>query len=569
MMALRTPTQAMLWELWRTTALQLLLRIGMGCCLPVLIFAIGRFTNGGPESVVITGITVMLLSVCSLAAQSWIVQLDRSQSGFSFNHNFARPVSTVSLVVVPMVFTIATSAACYLLPGLLFSLLTRLPFPFVGPLMLISCAVACFMSATWATSSLAGRIAAVLSVITAMAILAALSMRGLDEPWMMAIGRCETFQFHWSVHVTLLAITAAAFAVSVLSVERQRHGEAWSVPGWRTLRGVLPQSVPIRNASVPSTVVLSGRDLRSPFSGPAAAQFWYEFRRFGRRTLWVSLLAPAAVVAVTLAGLALHYNRRGVDHVWMLALLFCPVVYQLIGIDGAVGLRAVRGVLYLPVFDATRSLSSDRQVEMKLIVVAAGSITGALTMAAAAAVSTFLYGDPGYWMTSFETIAAFFNGVPGWWLLLGSGIALTQTGTTSVFLAGWLWAPLHPRACNWLSMTVVAHIFLAAWDGKRGWVYLPLWQTYGYLLPVVIAAICLLILGTAFSRGVLQTRLFAVGATVWAIHVGSTVLTATTITLPDSITIPPQAYFAAIALLLTPLASVAAAPLALDQHRHR
>jgi hypothetical protein len=49
---MKTPQQAIVWELWRTSRFELLSRIGLTCLMILLMFGIGRFKTMKPEELV-------------------------------------------------------------------------------------------------------------------------------------------------------------------------------------------------------------------------------------------------------------------------------------------------------------------------------------------------------------------------------------------------------------------------------------------------------------------------------------------------------------------------------------
>lgn len=568
---MKTPAHALFWELWRTSWTELLLRTGSMCAFVLVITGLRQTRISPPEIQVLTGVLVMMLIAVAVSSQSWILQLDRSQSGFSFRSGFVRPVSTLALVAVPVVFMLASAIVCFVVPAVFFDWLMDTPVPLWGPLPMICCATVAFTAASWSPGTIGGKLTAVISLATGATVLILMAHRGQTEPWLMAMGRPDHFQLAWPCYVLMFATAGVAFVVTVHAVERQRHGDdSWlagklqwllqGLPGRRVARTNVEQE----SAVATTTLLASGREFRSS----VMAQFWYEFRQYGRRTMLIGALAPLAV-AVIVGGNALFNPRGEAPVVWLIALVVCPIVFQIIGIDGAVGLRPVRGVLVHPVFDALRPLSSVRLMEIKLIVVAASSLAGWMCMLLACCLYALVTGNFAVWLQAVGTFAGILRDAPWWtWGVLVSSAGLMLIGTTSLLMALWLWMPFHPRIFGSLSATGFVGILLLSWDARHGWTLAPFWMTCAYLVPSVMICGCLFALWRAGQSGMLQTRLFAVAVAVWLMNLAATAIALQTLAPGRQVPLPALALPTAVLLLIAPLTATALAPLALNQHRH-
>jgi cell division protein FtsW (lipid II flippase) len=103
------------------------------------------------------------------------------------------------------------------------------------------------------------------------------------------------------------------------------------------------------------------------------------------------------------------------------------------------------------------------------------------------------------------------------------------------------------------------------WDAKHDWAYRHLWAAYGYFLSVVIVVVCILAMRKALTAGYLGKRLFGYAFCLWVVYVSSVV--ALYMKAP-AVTIPLPFIALGVSSLLVPLASTAAAPLALASFRH-
>jgi uncharacterized membrane protein len=118
---MKTPQRAILWELWRTGRSDLMIRV-FSLSLLVLLFAIVISTSRLKGSVLepVAGMTVLFLMICAAFSSLWMQELDTQQSGFSLRLGFTRPVATAWLVLLPMLYGVATSVVCYVIPASLF-----------------------------------------------------------------------------------------------------------------------------------------------------------------------------------------------------------------------------------------------------------------------------------------------------------------------------------------------------------------------------------------------------------------------------------------------------------------
>ena len=557
---MRNPLQAMIWEVWRTSHVELLIRVGGLCGAVLFIWGVSNTKlTSEPEIRVICGIAIMILTISSVASQTWLYELDRQQTGFSFRLGFARPVSTTLLVAVPMVFTITAAVICFLFSTSLFSLLMGRPMPLVGPAAIIVCAIACCIAATWSPSTIFGKMIGLSGMIIGAAVSLCVidKQRDIPGPMLMAMGELEYFDFGWPYYVVLLMLTALAFIVTVIAVERQRHGD----------RLQLEELYVAGVASLRSRCAISLIPASKPFTNRFTAQCWFEMRRFGTKVLLVSISCAMIALVVLSMAPAADNDWESSPVVWIVVLVLCPFVYQLIGSDGSLGLKHKQGAVQFSVFDGARSLQNDQLITVKLLMIAATTLVGWLFMALAASLHALLSGDWHIWVRIGTAISSAVGDVSvAWWIAGAFSAALLFFSNSSVFLAFGLWLPKHPKV--FLSVAIISylHFALALWDSKHGWNLLNLWIAYGYILAVVIIVVCIFSLRKAIASGYLGKRLFSFALFLWLIYVSTTV--AFYVKIAPTTSVPPSALALGVSMLLVPLATTAFAPLALASHRH-
>lgn len=237
----------------------------------------------------------------------------------------------------------------------------------------------------------------------------------------------------------------------------------------------------------------------------------------------------------------------------------CPIAYQLSGLEGAIGLQHKQGTVEYSAFDATRPMSNDQLITIKLFVVAACSLAGWLLMVMALGVHAMV---AGYWPALVQigdTVSSQLGQVSVYWWVAGLvNILLLYVSNSSVLLAFGLWLPLHPKTLVSAFFIVFLHLVLAAWDENHGWRLQLLWGSYGYILAIAIVSGSGYILWKALTAGYLVKPLFGFAFSAWVIYVLSSV--AAYNKTASAVSIPLPVLFLGISLLFVPLATTALAP---------
>jgi hypothetical protein len=553
---MRTRFQALIWEMWRLSRGDLLLILGgqffFMLCLYFLSY---RAENADePATRLSCGIFVMLSMGMSLFSTAWLNALDNLHTGFSFRLGFSRPISTAQLVAVPMLFAAVVSPICYLLPAIAFRLLMGVQIPLVGPAMLIACVVVCLVSVAWSPTTIVGRSIGLLAFISALvaALIAMHSQRAHLDPFLLEIGMLGFFDFAWPDYLAMFMVATGALGITVMSVERQRHGERWRIESlsrwWRGLSITLPRR-------------------QQPFPSPLSAQCWYEMRGFGVAILILGALSTSILFVIVAVKSHLSPDWVGAPWIWLFAFVLFPLWYQMVGVEGASGLRWKQGAVKLPAFFATKPLRNDDMIAIKLLVIASFSFVGSLSTVLAAAAHVLIVGDWPLWKQAAHTIWPSAAEIPVHWWIAGLACAMfLLISSTSIALAFRLWFPLHRGLFVCVLFALALHFLLALVESKSDWSLRYLWIGYGWGLTVAIIVGSVLAVRTALTSGFLGKRLFAWSLCLWAIYASTAV--AMFIKLAPQLSVPFTLIVLGFASLLIPLASAAIAPLALALHRH-
>lgn len=549
-----TPIQAMIWELWRTSRVSLLIRSTWMLAIVVLVQCYLSFTSvavDDPQTQVFVGMSIGILVAMSIASPLWIVEIDRTVLGFSFRLGFTRPVTTTTLVAVPMLYTIVTSVFCYLLSASLLGWFSGTSMPLVAQATIVASMVTCFVAATWTPPTHAGKAMSLLTVGILMIGCSLLfhSQHNTSTPMLYAMGDPEYFNMGWQHYAVILAIPLLAFVVTVRAVDRQRHGERQRIGTRRRLIfAATPKRLP-------------------PFRNRFTAQCWYEMRNCGLAVFLGGLVVASLVLTFVSIVSRLDPGWDAAPVVWLVALVVCPFVCQLIAADRALGIRRKHGAISYSSFDATRAMSSDRLIASKLLVIAACSLVGWSSMAIAAGLHSILADNWHLWGRIGEAASRLVGGVPVyWWVAALLSTPLLYISSSSILLAFGLWAPRHGKSFSTVAIILYAHGILAIWDANHDWMLRYLWTACGYTLAVVIVAGCLITLRRASAAGLLGKWLFGSAFCLWIVYV--VLMISLSLNVESADKFPLAAIVLGGSLLLVPLAATAAAPLALASYRH-
>lgn len=554
--------RAMVWELWCTCRLDLLGRLGYSCAL-VALFCAAMLSSGQEEALqTFRGLVVLIGTIASVFSMIWLRELDREGSGFSFRLGFTRPVSTRQLVLVPTVFAVLTSIMCFLVPTRLFAVMSGVSVPFVAPCLFIVCAVVALNAAAWSHTSILDKLVTLIALIMILVwVLASYnSSRQHADPFLLAIGKPDYFQLGWHHYVTMMVLPLFIVAFTVWAVGRQRHGDG------------LQLTKPVQNLFAQ---LFTEAKKRRPFKSKLSAQFSYEFRTCGPPVLYLGVAAPFLMYGFIRFCLWMYPHASEADTAfegapvfWGLGLIFSPLIYQLLGADGALGLRRREGVLRFSSYDATRPLTNGQLIAVKMVVTGTCSLVGWLCMWVGAAIYIRFGGDGMIWSRVVAGGADVIGNVPSyWWFAAIVVLTMTYVSTTSVLLAFGLWTPLYPRV--FVGLLVFAYISLGAvaFDAHNDWRWKAFWPVYGYLMTSVLVALCLYAIFRALRDRAIGLRAFSCIGLFWMTYVGLTVTLALEAPQLADISMPLGIVLGS--LLLVPLAATACAPLALASQRHR
>ncbi len=593
---MRSPHQAMLWELWRVSRLELLLRFA-GVLAFVLLVLVMAANMSGPERLVIRGIVVLVLGVACAMSSTWMSALDNQQTGFSFRLGFTRPISTLQLVAIPMAYSVLWAMLGYFLSALLAWWLLGQSVPIAGPAAIIGCIVCIMICTTWFPSHPYERI---LSLFAATACVLGLlylrhRWRSGGQPAVIEIANAEYYPAVWQEYAALFLIASLTLAITTLAVGWQRCGEGWR---WSALPVRLCQTAARSRWAKRSVGWIEKLTAPKSIHTPLLAQWWFELRRSSHVLLIALALTAVALGFIGLVPLVNDtWGGAHAPRMWLGMLAVCPLVYQLIAADAVLGLRHKQGATQMSIFDATRPLRCDQMLAIKLFAVAGWSCLGLMLMVLAASLHATLLGNWPLWGELISTLAkslqlmsagdwvaaqtgssqtgdavsAVVTVSPLGWLAIGASLPFMFVSTTAVLMSAVYWWSRFPYAFAWSIYFGIAHMLLYAWDAAHEHPLRWLWLGYAYLIPLAAIIVSLWGLLVGLRAGAKYLRFVGAAICLWCAYAmlsGWLMMQFMSWGASPVVELHPIAVMMVSAGLLAPLAALITSPLALAVHRH-
>jgi len=454
---------------------------------------------------------------------------------------FTLPVTTGALAGWPMLYGAAAMALLWAATRLLAIWPPGFVVPMIWPGLLAASVLAWTQALTWMAYPMPGM----------RVLVTILCLTGLD---LVVFAALEFKATEGTMLILLAPNLPLAYLVARFAVTRARRGD---VPDWRGLFARLAQR---------GTVPVSGR---RPFSSPARAQAWLEWRRHGR-----SLPAMVAILLPFELGLLfLVYETPALVFYTLVAVLVTPPFMA--GFVAATVSRPnpnARDAHGLSPFMATRPLSTAALIAASLNATI-WSTMAAWALVLAAVPLALLLSDTSPLV--IERVRQFRDTV-------GAPRAVVGAVLVGAGLIVWTWKRLIQGLYIGLtgreglikgSVFLTLSLLCAAgpviyWIGNRA-VLLALWDWLVWILVVLVGLKMSAVAWVAtrlYDDRLLTDRTLVWSAACWCLGVFA--LYGLLVWLIDSAFVPRYA-LALIAILAIPLARVSAAPLALAWNRHR
>jgi hypothetical protein len=383
-MKLRSPLAAMLWELWTLTCNEAAWRFALpvGCGLVVMglcaVFAPADDPQGY-ASIRDGGVLAALILLVAPNFLGWVTvaKLNGNQPGFPLHHLYTRPVRTVVIVGVPMLYLTTLAVAIYMASALLLRAISGYPFPLLPLAAWIMGLTVIFRAVNWSTRSIM-----VLTLGSTAAFIVwvrfaryRLNFDYHDSPDLWA----AKFDFSFADVVLIALIGIACFAFTVARVAQQRRGDTQSA------------APPIAGGRLRSRLI-DLFHLQCPTTSAIRAQIWFDLKSRGLPLLTIGA-ALAAIIFLLFAASGpidamlhdqFHFTCEKVREqrcfivrgwAWLLAV-FSPLV--ILGLGGnAFGIRWNKGGI--STFDATQPCDTAWMAGLRILTSVA-CILGAITI---------------------------------------------------------------------------------------------------------------------------------------------------------------------------------------------
>jgi hypothetical protein len=577
---MRSPSRAILWEIWRVTRVEISWRLSF--CIATGLIAVASFAaiaanSGNPESAEARGAALALVAIVMPNCLGWIFlgRLNKGRAGYPFPLLYTRPVSTFSLVALQFGYLTAVQVAIFLIAACILKWVTGYPFPFLPVAGWIAASTLLLNAIYWSSRSVLVQqfLGAVVSGAWLLYAIHRISLFPEGQDWNDSPSVWPTaFQLTLSDWLMFALVGLTSLGVTGYSVARQRRGDAgaaWTPgSGW------------------PAWMVSLFR-WPCPTDSATRAQIWFDLKSRGLPVL--SLGVMIAIFNTSLFAISNVLDAANPD--WtipagpmamMFALMSFPALLVIGGLN-AFGIRWRQAGTY---FEATQPYSTARLASVKVVVRSACLFAALLVVGGSmwAFLSSFplLTGDKLFWkMTGMAHIvflrgvgSAFgaLNGFEKLSLLIVTLLAVfVWVATLAVILPLWV---RYPRRGNIAASALLLgglSVSVLALAGRLGLVPEVLvdatFTTMRWIIATALALATIYLLWSGLSERLLSTR-FAFGALAAFLAFGAAWLAVLEMAGMRLADMPATGVVSWLSLALSPLLAALLVPWSLGRFRH-
>lgn len=440
-----------------------------------------------------------------------------------------------------------------------------------GPVLLTAMLNVGCLGAMWSARNRAEKLAcfALLATATVWLVRWYVGEVPLGESWINLLG--DSVNRSWSVlyDVIVVAAIAAMIGVTIVAVDRQRH----EVFGERVQR--VTYNVATVSGSGEARTSWTLRLLRAFVRLAAitgvdqrlAVQAAFELRRCGLMTLGAGVLLPVIVFGLICLIPLMNPQWDRQPLAWLVAIILCPFIYQLLGIDAVTGLRGRQGRIDISPFDLIRPLRNDQMASIKLTVVAFVTFIGWLLMLTAGVMYMVVHYGTDWFVSPAEMWKGMTSVTPLIWVAGLCCLAMSIISSSSMLLALALWMDLYSWRMMLLFGAVLVNIAMVLVDVERGLRFRPVWTFEAYTLCFLSPVLSGVIIQKAWRSGTLGSRYLMSAVVLWLAWLASSYWLRAQIS--GAISVPFECSVLAVALLPIPLVTTLTAPLAYATYRHK
>ncbi len=389
---MRSPTVAMLWEIWRVTRTEIAWKLGIGIvgALAALVL-IGDLAPEKKEAAVV--IAMIFLVVPNSFAWVSLGFLNSGRPGFPLRLLYARPVRMAVMVGLPMAYLSAVSAATYLVSALVLKLALDYPIPLLPVAAWIVGFNLIQLSNNWSSSKTAVMHVAGTVTTTAWMLFAIYRLVTFPVSFSDPKSWLASFELPLSDYALIALVGLACFGITVARVARQRHGDASA-------------DLPFTEAAGMRAWLINLFSVACPDSSATRAQVWFDLKSNGVPLLTIgvalAILYPLlisvtgaidAAIAELLPAVPCSYGLCMYTRVFavLFAMLF-PVLVMAMGTN-AFGIRRSQGRTYVSAFEVAQPFGTAQLAGIKILVKSACVLAALIAVSASvwASVSTFSF----------------------------------------------------------------------------------------------------------------------------------------------------------------------------------
>jgi hypothetical protein len=359
---MRSPNQAILWEMWRVTRTEIIVRLSLcivGGLIALASFAALADVPGHSATAGEFGAVIALIIIVMPNWLGWIFlgRLNKGRAGYPLPLLYSRPVKTAALIGLQFAYLTVVQVAIYLASALLLKAVSGYPFPLLPVATWIGISTLMMTAIYWSSRSVLVQqfVGGLLSGVWLLYAMHRITSRPDGEDWYDSPSLWPSiFQLTPTDWLMLTLIGVTSIGLTMYSVARQRRGDArtpWTPgSGW------------------PDWIVNLLR-IPCPTSSATRAQMWFDLK--SRCLPVLSLGLMLAIINPLLFALANEVDRANPDWsvplgpmVLLLAMMSFGGVLVIGGIN-AFGIRWRQGGTY---FEATQPFGSAQLASLKVLV---------------------------------------------------------------------------------------------------------------------------------------------------------------------------------------------------------
>lgn len=489
---MKSPTQALLWEIWRVTRVEAAWKLALGTGGGMAVLAL---SSAASEIVKDFTAAIALVLIVAPHLTGWLsmAKLNNGRPGFPLYLQYTRPVRTAAIVGIPLVYLTALSAAMYLVSALLLSATSGYAFPLLPVAAWVAAFTLIVLAVPWSTRSTVIALVVVMVAATrivgmAMDRLTAVEIES-NYDWPPRLWP-TLFDFPTTDYAVIALIGVASFGVAVAGVARQRRGDGGANVSSPPRRGLWGQLV-------------DWFRIPCPTSSATRAQLWFDLKSNGLPMLTIGVALASVILLLSAvsgpidAAFADEFRAwsgcTNADCFYVRAFppMFAPLAMLVILLLGgnAFGIRRKQGRTYVSAFEATQAWGAAQLALLKLLVKSTCLLAALVVLGASVAISLQLLGDAVFiqmWNVPLSSQASAINGAIATltayeWLALAIvaavGVVLWATAFAAVAA---LWTRYSRRANIAAASLLLSGLALAV---------LALAEHNGIVSPLVVDAI--------------------------------------------------------------------------------